>query len=221
MTLVVNDREQVTLSQIAPGARVAVVPNGIDIDAFRPPDPPVESPLVVFCGVMNYSPNEDGVGWFATQVWPLVRRSRPDARFAVVGSGATKAVHALAAADSSIEIVGQVPKVQPYLWRSALSIAPLRVARGLQNKVLEALAAGLPVVVTRTVLDGLPVEAQRGCLVADEPDSFAESVLRLLEKSADDRRRLAESADLARLTWTEQLRPLERILRDASIPNSR
>ena len=103
-----------------------------------------------------------------------------------------------------------------HLWSAAVSVAPLRTARGLQNKVLEALAAGLPTVVTAQVFDGLPPEARAGCLVADVPKAFAEHVLSLLALSGPERRATAAASDLTRLTWARQLAPIHEILATAA-----
>ena len=215
VTLVVNERERDALTRIAPSADVKVLSPGIDVEAFRPPNPPGHSTDVVFCGVMDYEPNERGVGWFASQVWPRVRSAIPNARFTIVGSGPTRAVRQLAAQDASIDVVGSVPSVQPYLWKSAVSVAPLHVARGLQTKVLEALAAGLPVVVTPAVQKGLPADARPACLVADDAAAFASHVIDLLRISPDERRRRAGLAPVQTLQWSEQLRDLEAIFRKA------
>jgi sugar transferase (PEP-CTERM/EpsH1 system associated) len=215
-TLAINAREGDSLRAVAPDARIHVVGNGIDLEAYRPPDPPVAGATVIFAGVLDYEPNEAGVRWFATEVWPLVRSTVPTARFAIVGSGATRALRRLAANDASIDLVGAVTAVPPHLWRAAVSVAPLRVARGLQNKVLEALAAGLPVVVTNAVSDGLPVEAGAGCVVADSADAFARAVTALLLASPDERRARAAKAALDDLTWAKQLASIEPILRQAA-----
>ena len=214
-TMVINEREREACQAIAPTAHVEVVPNGIDVDAFAPPGPPTDWPIVIFCGVMNYEPNVEGTRWFAERVWPHVRSARPEARFLVVGSNPSPTIRNLAERDASIEVVGAVPAVQPYLWRSAVSVAPLFVARGLQNKVLEALAAGLPVVATPEVMDGLPAAARKGCLSADSAETFGCAVLQALNMPADARRRLANEAELLELGWPSRLSAMPKILADA------
>ena len=155
-TTVVNERERRSLLALAPDADVRVVPNGIDTAAFRAEGPPSLEPRVVFAGVFNYEPNATAAVWLAERVWPLVKRRQPDARLTLVGANPSPAVTRLASSDASIEVTGTVPRVQPYLWRSAVATAPLATARGIQNKVLEAIAAGMPVVVTPVVQEGLP-----------------------------------------------------------------
>lgn len=215
-TLVVNERERDTLARIAPGANVRVLQNGVDVDSFRPTTPPSADPVVIFCGVMNYYPNEEGVLWFSNEVWPKIRAARPDAQFLVVGSSPTRAIRQLAQPDSSIRIEGSVPAVQPYLHRAAVSVAPLRLARGVQTKVIEALAAGLPVVVTPIVSDGLPAEALPGCVMSlEDPSHFAQGVLQLLELSPETRRQRAASARLDSLTWSQHTGALKDILETA------
>jgi sugar transferase (PEP-CTERM/EpsH1 system associated) len=214
-TLVVNDRERNSLAARVPDANVRVVPNGIDLKTFSPSGPPSPSCRVVFCGVLDYRPNERGAIWFATKIWPLVRMRRPDALLTLVGRNPTPAVRALAVADRSIEVTGAVPDVRPYLWNAAVGIAPLLEARGVQNKVLEAVAAGLPSVVTPEVEAGLPASVLRSCLVASRPEAFAGSVLSLLELMPAGRRDLALRADLTRLGWGDCLSDLLPILQEA------
>jgi sugar transferase (PEP-CTERM/EpsH1 system associated) len=215
-TLVVTQREAIALQRIAPGAAVRVVHNGVDLSTLKPSSPPFEAPHVVFCGVMNYAPNVDGVLWFARNVWPLVRARRPDARLFIVGSDPVASVRRLGSLDSGIEVTGTVPDVRRYLWNAAISVAPLRTARGIQNKVLEAVACGLPTVATSQVLEGLPDQVRSACRSADLPGAFAEETLALLAMSGSDRRAIAEGADLAGLSWHNQLAPLYDILANAA-----
>ena len=209
--LVVNHREKEALARIAPGARVAVVENGVDIDTLAPPHAPMGDPVVVFCGVMDYAPNVEGVIWFANSVWPAVRAAHPGARFDVVGARPTRAVRALQSV-TGIAVTGEVPDVKPYLWKAAVAVAPLLAARGLQNKVLEAVAAGLPAVVTAPVNEGLPPEVRPACRVAADGPQFATAVIDLLRQSSVTRRAVAESANLRGLAWERRLSPLQSLL---------
>lgn len=215
-TVVVNAREAWALAAISPSPKIAVVLLGVDLASVVSPNPPVAAPRLVFCGVMNYPPNVAGIRWFVQEVWPIVRAARPDAEFIVLGAEPVRELHALAARSAGVTVTGTVPEVKPYLWNAAVSVAPLHLARGTQNKVLEAIASGLPAVVTSQVLAGLPPEAYSACRVADERQAFADRVLELLALTPEQRRAIVDSADLHELTWEQQLRPLLRMLRDAA-----
>jgi sugar transferase (PEP-CTERM/EpsH1 system associated) len=212
-SLVVNEREAASLRALAPAANVRVMQVGIDPGARdTTATPAADTPSVVFCGVMNYAPNVEGVLWFAREVWPRVRQARPDATFTIVGSDPTPAIRALASAERGIDVTGTVPEVRSYLRRAALAVAPLQTARGVQSKVLEAITLGLPVVVTSPVAEGLPGEVAPGYRQADEPGAFARQVTDLLALPPADRRALIAKCDLAALSWEKQLEPLVGIL---------
>jgi sugar transferase (PEP-CTERM/EpsH1 system associated) len=187
---VVTEAEADLLREFAPQAPVHAVGNGVDLDYFRPASVP-EEPACVFVGVMDYRPNVDAACWFCREVWPAVRRARPEARVYLVGRRPAPAVRALAAVPG-VEVVGQVADVRPYLWRSAVSVAPLRIARGVQNKVLEALATAKAVVASPTTLAGLRGASTPGVCMASSAGEWAEAVLRLLD-DAGSRRRLGEA----------------------------
>jgi sugar transferase (PEP-CTERM/EpsH1 system associated) len=215
-SVVVTEAEFSVLRRIAPTARLEVVPNGVDTAALRPLSEPVASSTVTFCGVMNYEPNEAAALWLARQVWPLVRSVRPDARLKILGAHPSRPVRALADPTSGIDVVGAVPDVRPHLWQSAAAVAPLLIARGVQNKVLEAVAAGLPCVVTPVVSQGLPGEVLPACNVAATPQDFAGQIVSILELSPVDRRTRAATADLSRLTWEHRLQGMRSIINAAA-----
>jgi sugar transferase (PEP-CTERM/EpsH1 system associated) len=214
--LVVNARERDSLAAIAPQARTVVIENGIDASHFAAPGPPSDTRGIVFCGVMDYQPNVDGVIWFVERVWPAVRAAVPDATFTVVGARPRRSIVQLAKLPG-IRVTGEVADVRPFLWDAAVSVAPLMTARGIQNKVLEALAAGLPVVTTGTVADGLPQSVLPGCCISDDPAGWIASLVKLLDATAADRRRLNGRADLASLTWESRLNDVQSIFERAKM----
>ena len=215
-TLIVNDREKQMLQALDATARIHVMENGVDLEMFQPQAPPAPSQTVVFCGVMNYAPNEEGALWIAREVWPLVKKQQPSASLMLVGASPTASVRALALMDSSITVTGTVPDVRPFLWSAAVAAAPLQTARGVQNKVLEALAAGIPVVATPQVAEGLPAGTHVGVSVAGDPRAFAASILQLLEMPAATRRGIAFAANLLELSWSERLKNLVPLLEEVS-----
>ncbi len=210
--LVVNPRERDAMLAIEPSAQVSVVANGVALGHFAPAGPPPESQTVTFCGVMNYRPNVDGALWLAREVWPLVRAQVPAATLSLVGMHPTAAIRSLADSGQQILVTGAVPDVRPYLWQSAVAVAPLQVARGVQNKVLEALAAGLPCVVTPVVADGLPAVALQGCTVATDASAFASAIVAALARSPEARRAEARRADLTMVDWPHTLATLQPLL---------
>ena len=154
--------------------------------------------------------------WFAQQVWPQIRRVHADATFTIVGSNPVSEIRNLAATGSGITVTDAVPDVRDYLWSAAVSIAPIKIARGVQTKVLEAVAAGLPAVVTSEVFAGLPSTVRPACRIADSADAFANETLALLSLSGEARRATAHRANLDSLKWEAQLSPLISILKSAA-----
>src|SRR5690606_11948467 len=130
----------------------------VDLEYFRPVASPAGGPpRVVFTGVMDYRPNVEGVEWFVRQVWPDVRRDHPEACFDIVGSRPEARVLALAQTPG-VRVTGFVPDVRDHVAAASVCVAPLHIARGVQNKVLEAMAMARPVVCTPQALEGIPAE---------------------------------------------------------------
>ena len=217
-TLVVNNRELTALKTIAPSATAMVVPIGIDLEQLRPSGPPAPEERVLFCGVMNYRPNAEGAVWFLRDVWPCIRALRPAATLTIVGPAPSRHLRRLASRAGDVEVTGYVPDIRPYFWQSAVSVAPLHLARGMQTKVLDAAAAGLPSVVTSVVRDGLPAELGSACVVADDARSFAAGVAELLRLSPATRRARAAQVDLEALSWSRQLAMLPALFEAAGTP---
>lgn len=183
VSFAVNESEAAILND-RPGVKRAAMwfGNGVDTAYFRPdaarsaPDPSAD---VVFTGAMDYHPNIDAVLWFAREAWPRVRARAPGARFAIVGARPARRVRALDGREGVI-VTGRVDDVRPFLQHAAAVVAPMRIARGVQNKVLEAMAMARPVVATGAALEGVAARDGEEAIVADAPDAFAASVLLLL-----------------------------------------
>jgi len=176
-----------------PTARVEAIPNGVDLDTFRP-DPAVgETGGCVFVGQLDYRANVLGLEWFCREAWPLVRGLLPEATFRVVGRSPVAAVRRLADVPG-IVVVGPVADVRPELAAARVVVVPLPVARGVQNKVLEALAMGKAVVASPAALNGLATQAGRDVLAAAAADDWRRAIAELW----DDRERRGELGRAAR-----------------------
>jgi sugar transferase (PEP-CTERM/EpsH1 system associated) len=178
--LVVSEVEKQLFMQCIPGVEPRVVPNGVDVDHFASAGDAHRNPRgVLFTGVMDYEPNVDGVVWFARECWPQVRARFPDARFTIVGSRPVRAVRDLAS-HAGIEVTGRVPQTPPYFDRAAVAVAPLRLARGVQNKVLEAMSMGVAVVASPQAAQGLGTVPAEALWLADGAPPTVEAVCALL-----------------------------------------
>ena len=179
--LVVSDAECELFRAFCPTDRITAVSNGVDYEYFAPQSgTPSEPHSCAFVGVMNYKPNADGAIWFAQNVWPGLRQQYPDAKFYVVGKSPTPEVEALNSI-AGIQVTGSVPDVRPWLMRSTCAVVPLQIARGVQNKVLEAMACGRPVICSPEPLKGLAAEPGVHLLRADKADDWITSLSRVFD----------------------------------------
>jgi glycosyltransferase involved in cell wall biosynthesis len=194
----------------APHAEVAVVPNGVDLDAFRPSPP---GTAVVMTGSFSYTPNADGARWLARVVWPLVRRAQPAAELRLVGL-AGESVLADLAGLPGVTVVGTVPEVQPELARARLAVAPIFVGGGTRLKILEAFAAARPVVSTTVGAEGIAMTDGREGFLRDTPETFAAAVAGLLADAAAAERMGGAGRDLvaARFGWAESANLLDSLI---------
>ncbi len=213
----VSAQEVDLFNKLAPHARsVLDIHNGVDTDYFSPERAYADpyqgcSEVVVFTGAMDYWANVDAVSGFAHEVWPLVRARHPNARFAIVGARPSVAVQQLASL-AGVEVVGAVHDIRPYLAHAALSVAPLRIARGVQNKVLEAMAMAKSVVATPQAADGIRAQVGKELIVAESAAEFSQQVVAVLEQSAPDTARAARERVLQDYSWEENLRQFEVLL---------
>jgi sugar transferase (PEP-CTERM/EpsH1 system associated) len=198
---------------------VRSIGNGVDAEYFAPDlecENPYQGagPILVFTGMMDYWANVDAVSWFAKRVFPLVREHVVSARFAIVGARPSADVRGLGLLEG-VNVTGGVEDVRPYLAHAEVSVAPLRIARGIQNKVLEAMAMAKPVVATSAALEGLDLPP---CDARDLVEDFADAVVRLLRsKEARDRAGAAGRAWVrAHHDWSETLKPIAGLIENGA-----
>ena len=189
-TLLVSQHEAALLQRRVPQARhkISAFENGVDAEYFSPdrdyPNPySADVQGIVFTGAMDYWPNIDAVSWFADRIFPAVRDAVPGAQFTIVGSRPAEAVQVLAR-QPGVVVTGSVPDVRPYLAHAACAVAPLRIARGVQNKVLEAMAMARPVVASAQAAEGIRAEAGRDFILAQDEITFAQAVVNQLRHPA-------------------------------------
>jgi len=164
---------------------VDFVPTGVDLEYFSSSPPqPRESRELVFVGSMDWMPNDDGIRWFASEVFTRVQQRVKDVRLVVVGRSPSQGLRELASRNQAIEVTGTVADVRPYLQRATLSVVPLRVGGGTRLKIYEAMAMGVPVVATAIGAEGLPLRNGEHLLIADTPDEQVSAICTLLADPA-------------------------------------
>lgn len=181
---VVSEVEKELFMQRIPGVTPLVLPNGVDVEHFKSAGDAKRDPhTVVFTGVMDYEPNTQGVLWFLRECWPRIRAEIDDARFLIVGSRPIDSILQLDGIDG-VEVTGRVAEIPPYLDSAAVAVAPLHMARGVQNKVLEAMSSALPVVASPQAAQGLGETDRDTLIVETTAEATATAILELLKDPA-------------------------------------
>jgi sugar transferase (PEP-CTERM/EpsH1 system associated) len=218
VSLLATDVEEQQLRSFAPWAHTAIIPNGIDSVYYAPQlEEPSEPAGVIFTGAMDYLPNIDAVQHFCADILPLVRREVPETVFYIVGLNPSADVRRLGERPGVV-VTGAVPDVRPYYARAAVCVAPLRIGRGIQNKVLQGMAMGLPVVASPLAARGVRGEPGLHFEVAEVAADFASHVVRLLQRP-ETRRELGRAGRAcveAHYTWERNLAGLEVLLARAA-----
>lgn len=215
----VSEKEAGLFRQLAPDAasKTTFFNNGVDTDFFSPqrsyPNPyPIVKKVLVFTGAMDYWANIDAVSWFANSVFPAIHAKRPDVDFYIVGAKPARQVQMLADLPG-IHVTGAVEDIRPYLMHAAVAVAPLRIARGIQNKVLEAMAMQKPVVVSTQAMEGIHAISGKELIVAEDTGDFAEQILLLLGSEGQSiMGRLARERVLRDYTWPANLSRIDALL---------
>ena len=213
--VVVTEADAAELRRLDSRLRPAVVTNGVDAARFeRPADVRREPDLVVVSGAMSYAPNIDAAVFAVTEVMPRLQDKRPAARLVVVGRDPAPDVRALAG--PAVEVTGTVEDVRPYLWRAGAYLCPMRVGTGVKNKLLEALAAGAPCVVTPAAAAGLGLVDGEHALIRESADELAVAVASVLaDVDLAGRLSTAGAARAGELSWTATAAGYEEVYQQA------
>jgi sugar transferase (PEP-CTERM/EpsH1 system associated) len=219
LSVFVSEEEAKLFRSFAPGVKSIVIPNGVDVDYFSRKIDVNKSKekneaIIMFSGAMNYYPNDDGVRFFCNEIWPQVRNRVNNCKFYVVGMNPSKKLRILARNDNNIVITGQVKDIREYLWKTDVFVAPLRIARGIQNKVLEAMASGLPIVATTEAVKGINYSGDNYLFLEDSNKDFADRVIKLIKskiKENDIKKRIEILRQ--RYSWENHMSSLENIMK--------
>lgn len=196
--------------------KVSYFNNGVDTDYFSPDreydNPyPATASVIVFTGAMDYWPNIDAVQWFCAEMFPALRAQHPDLLFYIVGARPTSEVSRLAQI-SGVTVTGSVPDVRPFIAHACASVAPLRIARGIQNKVLEAMAMAKVVVVSPQALEGIEAVPGEEVILAQDAADFVVQIHGLLKTPGGDMAAAARRKVTRRYNWESNLRVLTELL---------
>jgi len=234
--VVITDAEAADLADSPLRHKLHIVGNGVELPTIRSPKAysaeaaasaakagsEIRNPMVGFVGAMDYPPNVDAVCWFVQSIWPSIVSRVPDVVFQIVGRRPTRAVRRLART-RGVRVVGEVENVPEFVQRFQVSVAPIRIARGLQNKVLEAMAAAKPVVLTTSAATGIRAQDGIHCIVADDPARFADQVVTLLA-DAEQCERIGQAARryvVEHHSWDREMAKLESLLAKSAISLTR
>ena len=218
----ITDEERDLFRSISPKAfseKIITLSNGVDTDYFDPSAsfdytdrPAVDGPSICFTGAMDYWANEDAVVWFCEKVWPQIKEKCPELTFYIVGGKPSDNVKKLSL-NSGVVVTGRVVDVRPFVMHSALAIATLRIARGVQNKVLEAMSMAKPVVMTSMAQEGIGLPLSQQPLVLDNEEEMASCILNLINNSEQLQTIGNQNRDwiIKRYSWNGALSPLDQL----------
>ena len=182
----VSQIDKETLLRINSKANIAVIPNGVDTEYFKPMDIPIEKNNLVFVGGMSWLPNLDAMVYFKDEIWPLLKARVPDIKMTVIGAGPSRELINYSKRDPMFQVKGFVDDVRPFIAKAAVYVVPIRIGGGTRLKILDAMAMGKAIVSMSIGCEGIEAVDGKDIIVADEPEVFAEKIIALL---TDEQRR--------------------------------
>ncbi len=212
--VVVSERDKETIQGRAPDLDITVMPNGVDLDYYTYRLYQGVQNNIIFTGTMSYAPNVDAVLFFYHEIFPAVRERVPGVRFYIVGANPTCEILKLGQ-DPDVVVTGTVDDIRDYIYQAVIYASPMRYGTGIKNKVLEAMALGVPVVATPASIAGIPAVDGEHIILAESPDTFTREIIELLE---DKTKRACVSKKARELVeehfnWADRARMIEDIYR--------
>jgi len=214
--ITITERDKKWLSKTVPESKIRVVGNGVDLTYFTPDValPGTTQGLVVFTGVMGYKPNHDAMIYCLREIWPLIKKKAPEAKFRIVGRHPKSELIELAKSQKDAEVIGEVEDIRQAIKGANVYLCPIRIGAGMKNKILEALAMGIPVVTTSEGAGGIEFEHGKVGYIANSRESLAFYTAKLLDKN-DEWERLSRAARklvVEKYNWKSQAEKLSNIL---------
>jgi sugar transferase (PEP-CTERM/EpsH1 system associated) len=215
LSIVVSSIDRRLLESRSVKAKIAVIPNGVDTESFRPLPLSYHQDYISFFGNMDYGPNRDAALYFCRRIFPIIKSRLPEAKFLIVGRDPSEELRKLSS-DPNIIVTGYVASVIPYYERSSVVVVPLRAGGGTRGKILEAMALGRPVVSTSLGAEGLEVTHKENIMIADRPEDFATITVELMRNGSfksvliESARKFVESYH----SWRKIAGELDRVYRE-------
>jgi glycosyltransferase involved in cell wall biosynthesis len=218
--IAVSEVDKERLQELCPGGRFAVVENGVELETFKPDGSEVQPNTLLWVGGFGHPPNREGVSYFLSNIYPMVKREMPEVRLDLVGGGVPESLKKLTRADRSINVLGFVDDPVPYLRRSCVFVAPILSGGGTRLKLLEAMAMGKAAVTTRMGCEGIDGRNGIHFVVADAPRDFADGIVTLLQDAALRDRIGKNARELVerKYDWKIVMDKLNTLYREASGP---
>jgi polysaccharide biosynthesis protein PslH len=210
-----TEEEMGTLDRYGVSTPKGWFPNGVDTEFFKPGNEPYDNDSICFLGRMDYYPNQESMLYFCTYVFPQIRLKRPSARLYIIGADPPKKIRDLGNIPG-VEVTGSVKDVRPYVQKCAVNVAPINIARGTQNKILESLAMGVPTVASAVAARGVDCVPEEHILSAVSTEGYVDAILRLMA-DPNERQRFAEAGRarmLSRHSWESSMKRLDQIIID-------
>jgi glycosyltransferase involved in cell wall biosynthesis len=209
-TVVVSPVDQAYLKQLNRDMNIAVIQNGVDVEKYRHKTNDHSNHILCFIGNMRTAPNTDAIAWFCKDILPLIKKQIPDIELYIVGQEPSPRVRRLSKIPK-VFVTGKVDDISNYVYRSAVAIAPMRIGAGIQNKILESMALGTPVVTTSIGREGIDCTPGKEILIGDTPEMITQHIIKLIE-DVDFRKEISKNAYqfiLKNFTWEKALGKLD------------